>query len=73
MPGGFTAAQIEAMAAALAEADGPVLAFCRSGTRSTLLWALARGRAGEDAAALAAKAEAAGYDLSPIRAMIGHA
>ena len=27
--------------AALASTDGPVLAYCRSGTRSTLLWALA--------------------------------
>jgi uncharacterized protein (TIGR01244 family) len=37
--GGFTMPQVEAMAAALD--DGPVLAFCRSGTRSTNLWALA--------------------------------
>src|SRR4051794_27806481 len=36
--------QIEAMAAALAE--GRMLAFCRSGTRSTYLWALARHRSG---------------------------
>ena len=70
-PGGFTAGQVEAMAAALAEAEGPVLAFCRSGTRSTLLWARARARSGEDPETLSAKAAAAGYDLSPIRAMIG--
>ena len=72
-PGGFAPAQVDAMAAALAEAGGPVLAFCRSGTRSTLLWALARGRAGEDPAALSAIAAAAGYDLAPIRALIGRA
>ena len=71
MPGGFTPTQIDAMATALAEAGGPVLAFCRSGTRSTLLWALARGRDGGDPAALAATAAAAGYDLSPIRSLIG--
>ncbi len=63
---GFTEEQVTAMGAALAEASGPVLAFCRSGTRSTFVWALARSAAGEDGATLKAKAEAAGYDISPI-------
>lgn len=63
--------EVEAVRDAVASADGPVLAFCRSGTRSTLLWALARGRDGGDPAALAATAAAAGYDLSPIRSLIG--
>lgn len=58
---------IDAMEAALGAADGPVLAFCRSGTRSTYLWALARNRMGEDAEVLVGKAVAAGYDLTPIR------
>lgn len=58
---------IEAMAEALGGAEGPVLAFCRSGTRSTYLWALARTLAGADGDDLAAKAAAAGYDLGPIR------
>jgi uncharacterized protein (TIGR01244 family) len=44
-----------------------VLAFCRSGTRSTFLWALARAERGADAEALVAAAAAAGYDLTPIR------
>ncbi len=63
---GFRQDQVTAMAAALAQADGPVLAFCRSGTRSTFIWALARLEGGDDPAALQAKAEAAGYDISPI-------
>ncbi|MGE0776411.1 MAG: TIGR01244 family sulfur transferase [Sphingomonadaceae bacterium] len=63
---GFTKEQVTAMAAALESAPGPVLAFCRSGTRSTFVWALARARAGDDAASLAAKAAGAGYDLTPI-------
>jgi uncharacterized protein (TIGR01244 family) len=66
--GGFSDAQVEAMAEALGE--GPVLAFCRSGTRSTWLWALARARLGDDAEELAARAASAGYDLSPIRAYL---
>ena len=64
--GGFTVDQIQAMQTALAEARGPVLAFCRSGTRSTFVWALARGAAGEDPDELARKAIDAGYDISPI-------
>jgi uncharacterized protein (TIGR01244 family) len=59
--------QIEEMAAALEEKDGKLLAFCRSGTRSTYLWALARGRRGADAETLIGQAAAAGYDLTPLR------
>lgn len=67
---GFSAGQLDAMAEALEAAAGPVLAYCRSGTRSTLLWALTRARAGDDRSALAAKARAAGYDLAPVAAMM---
>lgn len=67
---GFTQEQVIAMGDALARANGPVLAFCRSGTRSTLVWALARARAGDNADVLAEKAAQAGYDLSPIRAAL---
>src|SRR5690606_10924137 len=45
---GFSEAQVRAMADVLDSAPGPVLAYCRSGTRSTLLWALAQARAGRD-------------------------
>ena len=68
---GFSEEQVAAMGQALAAAPGPVLAFCRSGTRSTLVWALARARAGDAPAELSAKAAAAGYDLSPIRPLLG--
>lgn len=65
---GFSPWQLDGMADALAKAEGgKVLAYCRSGTRSTLLWALTRARAGQDPDTLAEKAGAAGYDLSPIR------
>ena len=69
-PGGFGPAQVQQMADALGKAEGPVLAFCRSGTRSTFLWALARHIMGDDGETLIAKAAEAGYDLSPIRPMI---
>lgn len=67
---GFSQGQVDAMAQALAEADGPVLAYCRSGTRSTLLWALARAKAGDDPAMIAGRASEAGYDVTPIRPVI---
>jgi uncharacterized protein (TIGR01244 family) len=67
---GFSEPQVEAMGRALAASAGPVLAYCRSGTRSTLLWALAEASRGADPGDLAAAAARAGYDLGPIRALI---
>lgn len=68
--GGFGAADVAAMAEALDEASGPVFAYCRTGTRSTLLWALAKANAGGDPAEIAAAATSAGYDIAPIRAAV---
>lgn len=68
--GGFSEAQVDAMSEALAATPGPVLAYCRSGTRSTLLWSLARAKAGEDPGVIAAQAAAAGYDITPIRQIV---
>jgi len=68
---GFNEGQVAAMADVLQTARGPVLAFCRSGTRSTFLWALARHRLGDEGEALIAKAANAGYDLSAIRPVLG--
>lgn len=67
---GFGEPQVEAMAEALESAQGAVLAYCRSGTRSTLLWALAQARAGRDPEEIAAAAQAAGYDVAPVRPAI---
>jgi uncharacterized protein (TIGR01244 family) len=67
---GFSQSQVDAMAAALGGAAGKTLAYCRSGTRSTLLWALARASQGDDPQMLATKAAYAGYDLSPIATML---
>jgi uncharacterized protein (TIGR01244 family) len=67
---GFSEHQVEEMIEALEAAPGPVLAFCRSGTRSTYVWALARARLGDDPGALQAKAQDAGYDLGPIATLL---
>jgi uncharacterized protein (TIGR01244 family) len=48
---------------AAADAGGPVLAYCASGTRSSIVWAL--GQAGQmPTADIVATAAKAGYDLS---------
>lgn len=67
---GFSEAQVRAMADVLDSAPGPVLAYCRSGTRSTLLWALAQARAGRDLDEIAGIAAAAGYDVGPVRPLM---
>lgn len=67
---GFSHPQIDAMTQALTDADGPVLAYCRSGTRSCNLWALAAAKAGRNPNLLLAQAEDAGYDLRGIRPML---
>ncbi|TSB01888.1 TIGR01244 family sulfur transferase [Sphingorhabdus contaminans] len=67
---GFAEWQVTAMADALDKAEGKVLAYCRSGTRSTLLWALARASRGDHPAVLSEQAADAGYDLSPVTAMM---
>jgi uncharacterized protein (TIGR01244 family) len=67
---GFSEPQVKAMAEALESAKGPVLAYCRSGTRSTLLWALAEASQGGDPDALTNIAAKAGYDVSPIRPLM---
>ncbi len=67
---GFSEPQVVAMAKALDEANGPVLAYCRSGTRSTLLWALSEASQGGDPDALTNMAAKAGYDVSPVRPLM---
>lgn len=66
--GGFSEPQAVDMAEAIAGTRGQVFAFCRSGTRSTLLWALAQASRGGDPEGITADAAAAGYDVTPVRA-----
>ncbi len=57
-------AQVKAVAEAVAAAKGPVLAFCRSGTRSIVTWSL--GQTGRPREELIRLGQAAGYDLSGV-------
>lgn len=57
---------VAGMADALMRLDEPVLAYCRTGTRSTTLWALTQAGA-QPADTLIGIAAGAGYDLSALR------
>jgi len=57
--------QVQAMAEALDAAGGPTLAFCRTGTRSIVTWALVQAIAGRPLETLTIEGAAAGYDLGP--------
>lgn len=65
--GSPTPEQVETTNRILAEAPAPVLAFCRSGTRSIITWSLGQavsGARGRDE--LKALGREAGYDLSGV-------
>ena len=65
---GFNLDQVEAMVGALHNA--PVLAFCRSGTRSCNLWALAAAKQGADPAAIIAAADEGGYNVAGLMPLL---
>lgn len=62
-------ADIRAFREALERLPRPIAAFCRTGTRSTLLWALANEACltADERIKIAAKE---GYDLEPFRALL---
>ena len=65
--GGPTPEQVETERALLAEAKGPVLAYCRSGTRSIVTWSIGQAQSGErDREELIRLGAGAGYDLSGV-------
>ena len=63
---GIGPADVEAMQEALNACDGKLLAFCRSGNRSALAWAVARREQGASVEELQQAAASAGVDLTPI-------
>jgi uncharacterized protein (TIGR01244 family) len=64
---GIGPSDVEAMRQAMRECeDGKMLAFCRSGTRSALAWAVARAEEGVPREELERCAAAAGVDLTPV-------
>lgn len=63
---GIGPSDAESMEEALEAADGKVLAYCRSGNRSALTWAVARRRQGASIEELEEAAARAGIDLTPV-------
>ena len=68
--GGMTADNITAQAAAVAAADGPVFAYCASGNRCSVVWALmnAGTRTTDDLISIPARY---GYNLEHLRGQLG--
>jgi uncharacterized protein (TIGR01244 family) len=65
--GGPSPDNVAAQTEAVANAKGPVLAFCRSGTRSIVTWSLGQAQSGaRPRDELVRLGAAAGYDLAPI-------
>ena len=65
----LTRGDVDAFAATLRDAAQPVVAHCRSGTRSALLWALTRMREGADPLALISEAARHGIDIAGLPAV----
>ena len=71
VPGQIGPRDVDQFAAALRDLPAPIAAFCRTGTRSAMLWALAN----PDALSVdkrIAIAATHGYDLAPLRARMEH-
>jgi uncharacterized protein (TIGR01244 family) len=64
---GMGPAQIEEMVSALTElGDGRMLAYCRSGMRSCLAWAVASREQGQSREEVERKAQGAGFSLNAV-------
>lgn len=62
---------VDAFHKAIAHAEGPVVAHCTSGARSTALWCITQCvHEGADIDSTLARAKAAGYDLDNLRPVI---
>ena len=61
-----TPEQVEATRAAILNSEGPVLAFCRTGTRCINTWSIGERLAGGDRDELVRLGSAAGYDLTQV-------
>ena len=63
---GIGPADAEAMQEAIKSADGKLLAFCRTGTRSSLAWALAKNDEGMRREEIEERLRSVGVDPTPI-------
>src|ERR1051326_8433719 len=64
-------ADVDAFEAVIGAAEQPILAHCRSGTRSTLLWSLVKLRQGAEPAQLIEQAARHGIDIAALPVIAG--
>ena len=63
--------QVREMRAALKDAGGPALAFCKTGTRSIIAWAAGEASGGRPVEEVEALGAGAGYQIgAPLRALL---
>ncbi len=67
---GIGPADVESMKEAIDSADGKVLAYCRTGNRSALTWAVARRGQGTSVEEIEEAVGKAGFDLSPVEHLL---
>jgi uncharacterized protein (TIGR01244 family) len=67
---GIGPSDVEAMEEALEAARGKVHIYCRSGNRSSLVWAVARRKQGANVEDIVRAVTEAGYDVSPIEHLL---
>lgn len=70
--GAVTDEEATQFGALLRAATGPVHAYCRTGMRSTTLWALSRGGGDLSLERILLRAREAGYDMTGVAARIAH-
>lgn len=67
VPGRLTPTHVDAFKQATADCDGKVLAFCKSGMRASMVWALSQ-KGDLSAQEIMSCCQKAGYDVSPLAA-----
>ena len=64
---GITDETLDHFQATVANSEAPIMAYCRTGTRSSMLWALNQARRGVEVNSLIKAASLANIDLEPQR------
>ncbi len=70
--GGVSDEEAQRFGELLAATTEPIHAYCRSGMRSTTLWALSRRDSGLSLESILSRAREAGYDMSGVAARVAH-
>ena len=64
--GQISGADVDNFERACQDLPGPILAYCQTGTRSVMLWALVQAKS-RDVEAILSATKSAGYDLTGMR------